>query len=147
MSRWTQCLRGMDLLNCKFLSMIWKQNLITGRKKKKGRNENKVSHNWRVEALKVFSVAAKSPNLELHKLAKGTKDWTEITLGILSSFRFIFLNQGTESQQNPSEANHNDPSVEPKILLEYKNFSARSNNKADKAKFCFQFFRFPIAYG
>lgn len=73
---WTQCLRGMDLLNHKLLSMIWKQNLITERegKKKKPRNENKISHNWGVEALKIFSVAVKSLNLELHKLVKGTKD-------------------------------------------------------------------------
>lgn len=55
--------------------MIWKQNLTTqGEGKKKARNENKLSHNWRVEALKVFSVAAKSPNLELRKLVKGTAD-------------------------------------------------------------------------
>lgn len=105
MSRWTQCLRGTDMLNCKLLSMIWKQNLIIEREegRKKARNENKVSHNWRAEALKVFSVAAKSPNLELRKLVKGTKDWTEIILDVLSSFRFIFLNHGTESQQNPLE--------------------------------------------
>lgn len=32
---WTQCLRGMDLLNHKLLSMIWKQNLITEREGKK----------------------------------------------------------------------------------------------------------------